>query len=175
MRLENLKVRAMLDIERDCVNSLRLHMSLSQEEFRQVRRDRDDTRERLRRLESYGLSTNSLTDVWKKSFAAQRATCAAIHTRLKTKAKMAVMATMEMVEMEMVDFMKCQPLNFKGTEGVVGLIRCALTWWNSHKRTIGTEAAFTMSWKELIKLDDECNSQEMNRFQKMEQNIRSKL
>ncbi|GJU79622.1 hypothetical protein Tco_1281987 [Tanacetum coccineum] len=53
LRLENFKVRAMLDIERDRVNSLRLHMSLSQEEFRQVRRDRDDTRGRLRRLESY--------------------------------------------------------------------------------------------------------------------------
>ncbi|GKE15336.1 hypothetical protein Tco_1422913 [Tanacetum coccineum] len=53
LRLENLKVRAMLDIERDCVNSLRLYMSLSQEEFRQVRRDRDDTWGRLRRLESY--------------------------------------------------------------------------------------------------------------------------
>ncbi|GKG30236.1 hypothetical protein Tco_0420134, partial [Tanacetum coccineum] len=48
LRLENLKVHAMLDIERDCVNSLRLHMSLSQEEFRQVRRDHDDTREILR-------------------------------------------------------------------------------------------------------------------------------
>ncbi|GJX89353.1 hypothetical protein Tco_0341367 [Tanacetum coccineum] len=53
LRLENLKVRAMLDIEKDRVNSLRLYMSLSQEEFRQVRRDRDDTRGRLRRLESY--------------------------------------------------------------------------------------------------------------------------
>ncbi|GKF23086.1 hypothetical protein Tco_0075408 [Tanacetum coccineum] len=53
LRLENLKVHAMLDIERDLVNSLRLHMSLLQEEFRQVRRDRDDTRGRLRRLESY--------------------------------------------------------------------------------------------------------------------------
>ncbi|GJV62991.1 hypothetical protein Tco_1473819 [Tanacetum coccineum] len=53
LRLENLKVRAMLDIKRDPVNSLRLHMSLSQEEFRQVRRDRDDTQRRLRRLESY--------------------------------------------------------------------------------------------------------------------------
>ncbi|GKD08443.1 hypothetical protein Tco_1188128 [Tanacetum coccineum] len=68
------------------------------------------------------------------------------------------------------DFMKCQPLSFKGTEGVVGLIRWSekmepvfhisncperyqvkyatctlldnvLTWWNSHKRTIGTDAA----------------------------------
>ncbi|GJW13632.1 hypothetical protein Tco_0017765 [Tanacetum coccineum] len=53
LRLENLKVRAMLDIKRDRVNSLQLQMSLSQEEFRQVRRDRDDTRGRLRRLESY--------------------------------------------------------------------------------------------------------------------------
>ncbi|GKA59714.1 hypothetical protein Tco_0759027, partial [Tanacetum coccineum] len=53
LRLENLKVRAMLDIERDHVNSLRLHMSLSQEEFRQVHRDQGDTRGRLRRLESY--------------------------------------------------------------------------------------------------------------------------
>ncbi|GJU35254.1 hypothetical protein Tco_1183608 [Tanacetum coccineum] len=53
LRLENLKVRAMLDIERDRVSSLRLHMSLSQEEFRQIRRDHDDARGRLRRLESY--------------------------------------------------------------------------------------------------------------------------
>ncbi|GKA72561.1 hypothetical protein Tco_0778777 [Tanacetum coccineum] len=53
LRLENLKVRVMLDIERDRVNSLRLHMSLSQEEFHQVRRDHDDTQGRLRRLESY--------------------------------------------------------------------------------------------------------------------------
>nr|GEU80342.1 nucleotide-binding alpha-beta plait domain-containing protein [Tanacetum cinerariifolium] len=79
------------------------------------------------------------------------------------------------------DFMKCQPLNFKGTEGVFGLIRwfekmetvfhisnypekyqvkyttctllnSALTWWNSHKRTIRADAAFSMSWKELKKL-----------------------
>ncbi|GKD60767.1 reverse transcriptase domain-containing protein, partial [Tanacetum coccineum] len=39
------------------------------------------------------------------------------------------------------DFMKCQPLNFKGTEGVVGLIR-----------TIGTNVAFAMSWREPMKL-----------------------
>ncbi|GKE76736.1 hypothetical protein Tco_1542856 [Tanacetum coccineum] len=32
------------------------------------------------------------------------------------------------------------------------LLDNALTWWNSHKRTIGTEAAFAMSWKELMKL-----------------------
>ncbi|GKD14135.1 putative reverse transcriptase domain-containing protein [Tanacetum coccineum] len=78
-------------------------------------------------------------------------------------------------------FMKCQPLNFKGTERVVGLIRwfekmetvfhisnfpkkyqvkyatctllnSALTWWNSHKRTVRTDAAFAMSWRKLMKL-----------------------
>ncbi|GJS63480.1 hypothetical protein Tco_0678044 [Tanacetum coccineum] len=59
LRLENFKVHAMLDIERDRVNSLRLYMSLSQEEFRQVCRDRDDTRGRLRRLESTMTNTRS--------------------------------------------------------------------------------------------------------------------
>ncbi|GJS93484.1 putative reverse transcriptase domain-containing protein [Tanacetum coccineum] len=94
------------------------------------------------------------------------------------------------------DFRKCQPLNFKGTEGVVGLIRwfkkmeivfhisncpeksqvkyatctlldSALTWWNSHKRTIRTEAAFDMSWRELIKLMTEVYCPR-NKIQKME-------
>ncbi|GKB09709.1 hypothetical protein Tco_0838021 [Tanacetum coccineum] len=59
LRLKNLKVRAMLDIERGRVNSLRLHMSFLQEEFCQVRRDRDDTRGRLRRLESTMTNTRS--------------------------------------------------------------------------------------------------------------------
>ncbi|GJS19633.1 hypothetical protein Tco_0448265 [Tanacetum coccineum] len=72
------------------------------------------------------------------------------------------------------DFLKCQPLNFNGMEGVVGLthwfekmetvfhisncpekyqvkyasctlLNSALTWWNSHKRTIRNEAAYAMS------------------------------
>ncbi|GKB87443.1 putative reverse transcriptase domain-containing protein, partial [Tanacetum coccineum] len=94
------------------------------------------------------------------------------------------------------DFMECQPLNFKGTEGVVRLIRwfekmetmfhisnypekykvkyatctllnTALTWWNSHKRTIRTEAAFSMSWRELMKLMAEVYCPR-NEIQKME-------
>ncbi|GJZ00009.1 reverse transcriptase domain-containing protein [Tanacetum coccineum] len=94
------------------------------------------------------------------------------------------------------DFMKCQPLNFKGTEGVVGLTRwfekmktvfhisncpkkyqvkyatctllnSALTWWNSHKRTVGTKAAFAMSWRELMKLMAEVYCPR-NEIQKME-------
>ncbi|GKA94252.1 putative reverse transcriptase domain-containing protein [Tanacetum coccineum] len=94
------------------------------------------------------------------------------------------------------DFLKCQPLSFNGTEGVVGLtcwfkkmetvfhiskypekyqvkyVTCtllnnALTWWNSHKRTIGIEAAYVMSWTELIKLMTEVYCPR-NEIQKME-------
>ncbi|GKE02308.1 putative reverse transcriptase domain-containing protein [Tanacetum coccineum] len=59
------------------------------------------------------------------------------------------------------DFMKCQPLNFK---------EFALTWWNSHKRTIGTEAAFDMSWRELMKLMTEVYCPR-NEIQKMESEL----
>ncbi|GJY91871.1 putative reverse transcriptase domain-containing protein [Tanacetum coccineum] len=41
-----------ITVRRDRVDSLHRHMALSQEEFCQVRRDRDDTRRRLGRLES---------------------------------------------------------------------------------------------------------------------------
>ncbi|GJX77014.1 hypothetical protein Tco_0323825 [Tanacetum coccineum] len=67
------------------------------------------------------------------------------------------------------DFMKCEPLNFKGTEGVVRLIS-ALTWWNSHKRTIETDAAFAMSWRELMKLMAEVYCPR-NEIQKMESEL----
>ncbi|GJW07754.1 reverse transcriptase domain-containing protein [Tanacetum coccineum] len=79
------------------------------------------------------------------------------------------------------DFLKCQPLNFKGTEGVVGLtqwfekmepvfhisnctvacqikfatctlFRNALTWWNFHVKTVGHDAAYGMPWKTLKKI-----------------------
>ncbi|GJS26672.1 putative reverse transcriptase domain-containing protein [Tanacetum coccineum] len=78
------------------------------------------------------------------------------------------------------DFMKCQPLYFKGTEGVVELTQwfermetvfrishcsvenqikfstCtllagALTWWNSHVRIVGQDVAYAMTWTELKK------------------------
>nr|GEV94050.1 hypothetical protein [Tanacetum cinerariifolium] len=53
LRSENLKVHALLYIKRDRVDSLRLHMSRSQEEFRQIRDDRDDLRRKLRRLDLF--------------------------------------------------------------------------------------------------------------------------
>nr|GEW22024.1 hypothetical protein [Tanacetum cinerariifolium] len=46
------------------------------------------------------------------------------------------------------DFLKCKPYNFSGTEGVDS----ALTWWNSHNRTIGVDAAYAIKWAGLMKL-----------------------
>ncbi|GKA86823.1 putative reverse transcriptase domain-containing protein [Tanacetum coccineum] len=56
------------------------------------------------------------------------------------------------------DFLKCQPLNFKGTEGEwVKFAMCtlqgnALTWWNSHVKTTTPEAAHAMPWRTLKKM-----------------------
>ncbi|GJU85127.1 hypothetical protein Tco_1292673 [Tanacetum coccineum] len=79
------------------------------------------------------------------------------------------------------DFLKCQPLDFKGTEGVVGFMQwfekmetiihisnctvacqvkfaictlqgIALTWWKSHVKTVTHEVAYAMTWKPLKKL-----------------------
>nr|GEW10896.1 reverse transcriptase domain-containing protein [Tanacetum cinerariifolium] len=56
------------------------------------------------------------------------------------------------------DFLKCQSLNFKGTEGVVGLTQCALTWWSSHVKTVGHDAAYGMTWKILKKMMTDKNN-----------------
>ncbi|GJX08699.1 putative reverse transcriptase domain-containing protein [Tanacetum coccineum] len=47
------------------------------------------------------------------------------------------------------------------------ILNNALTWWNSHKRTIGNEAAYAMSWAELMKLMTEVYCLR-NKIQKME-------
>nr|GEY94059.1 putative reverse transcriptase domain-containing protein [Tanacetum cinerariifolium] len=94
------------------------------------------------------------------------------------------------------DFLKCKPHTFSGTEGVVRLTRwfekmktvfnisncppkyqvkyatytlqnSALTWWNSHKRTIGVDAAYAMKWAGLMKLMTEVYCPR-NEVQKME-------
>ncbi|GJS07258.1 putative reverse transcriptase domain-containing protein [Tanacetum coccineum] len=78
------------------------------------------------------------------------------------------------------NFMKCKPLYFMGTEGVVELtqwfermetvfrirnctvenqikfatytlIGSALTWWNSHVKTVGHDVAYAMTWTNLKK------------------------
>nr|GFA03552.1 hypothetical protein [Tanacetum cinerariifolium] len=47
------------------------------------------------------------------------------------------------------DYLNCGPLKFNGTEGVISLTRCALTWWNSHMSAVSQEVAYAMPWKTL--------------------------
>ncbi|GJT40150.1 putative reverse transcriptase domain-containing protein [Tanacetum coccineum] len=175
LRLENLKVRAMLDIERDRVNNLRLHMSLSQEEFRQVRRDRDDTRGRLRRtmtISRSDITSEAIEELvnrrGKKRWLLMRRPVPPMLSRLKTKAKMVVMATMEMVEMEMVETemveMRIHMRMVEGTEGVVGLIR----WFEKMETVFHISNCPEKSQvKELMKLMTEVYCPR-NEIQKME-------
>ncbi|GKA12227.1 reverse transcriptase domain-containing protein [Tanacetum coccineum] len=198
--LENLKVRALLCIERDGVDNLRHHIELSHKEFHQIRRDHDNARRRLRRLESfvkrhlgfrpYFGSTMDMTITrfrmtpeaieeliaqreWKSGDRGNNG-----NGNLNENGRGAMLVARVCTYQ---DFMKCQPLNFKKTEGVVGLTRwfekietmfhisncpevyqvkyatctllnSALTWWNSHKRTVGVDDAFDMTWRDLIKL-----------------------
>nr|GFC10180.1 hypothetical protein [Tanacetum cinerariifolium] len=80
-----------------------------------------------------------------------------------------------------IDFLKCQPLPFKGTEGVANLSQwcermesvfhisncaienqvkfatctlhsVALTWSNTHVKIVGHDAAYGMPWKTLMKM-----------------------
>ncbi|GKB33528.1 putative reverse transcriptase domain-containing protein [Tanacetum coccineum] len=66
-------------------------------------------------------------------------------------------------------FLKCKPHNFLGTEGVVGLTRWfeKMETWNSHKRTIGVDAAYAMNWTGLMRLITEVYCPR-NEIQKME-------
>ncbi|GKB64443.1 hypothetical protein Tco_0920629 [Tanacetum coccineum] len=146
--------------ERDRIDSLRWHIALSQEEFRQVRRDCDNTRRRVRRLESTmtitrsGMTLEAIKELVnrrvKEALAVYEEARAANALEVKNQSQngndgdngngrngnggngnggnrnpnengsgdrpIARECTYQ-------DFMKCQPLNFKGTEGVVGLIR----------------------------------------------------
>nr|GEU94010.1 putative reverse transcriptase domain-containing protein [Tanacetum cinerariifolium] len=84
-------------------------------------------------------------------------------------------------ECSYTDFLKCQPMSFQGTEGVVGLTRwlekiesvfqisnctvacqvkfasctlqgSALTWWNSHMRAVGQDVVYAMPWTALKRM-----------------------
>ncbi|GKG46499.1 hypothetical protein Tco_0501345, partial [Tanacetum coccineum] len=45
-------------------------------------------------------------------------------------------------------FMPARECLYQEMETELWNLNSALTWWNSHKRTIGNEAAYAMSWAE---------------------------
>nr|GEV74463.1 hypothetical protein [Tanacetum cinerariifolium] len=143
LRSENLKVYALLCIKRDRVDSLRLHMSCSQEEFWLICDDRNDLRRKLRRTminTRFGMMTVTIEKMINRRVA-EALKPLEINKNLgpengngngnggngngqdgnrngdgRGDRPVARECTYQ-------DFMKCQPVNFKGTKGVVGLIR----------------------------------------------------
>nr|GFC16333.1 hypothetical protein [Tanacetum cinerariifolium] len=60
-------------------------------------------------------------------------------------------------ECSYTDFLKCQPMNFQGTEGVSSPMGgkdggSALTWWNSHMRAVGQDVVYAMPWAALKRM-----------------------
>nr|GEU85717.1 hypothetical protein [Tanacetum cinerariifolium] len=161
LRLENLKVGALLCIKRDHVESLRFYMCRSQEEFQQIHDDREDLRRKLRKLGTmtntcFGMTPTAIEEMINRRMA-KALEDHEVNRSLGIKngngnvngnggnrngnggngngnggngkgqggnrngdrrgdRPVAREGTYQ-------DFMKCQPLNFKGTEGVVGWIR----------------------------------------------------
>ncbi|GJY27418.1 hypothetical protein Tco_0402144 [Tanacetum coccineum] len=135
LRLENLKVHSMLGIERERMDSLRLHMSRSQEETMtntrsgttpaaieeminqhvnaalEARRVNRDLRLRNRNDNGGGDGNGNGNNGGDNGDGNGNHNVNGRGDRHVAR------------ECTYQDFMKCQPLNFKGTEGVVGLIR----------------------------------------------------
>nr|GEV77123.1 hypothetical protein [Tanacetum cinerariifolium] len=168
------------------------------EEFRQMRRDRDDARSILRRLKSFVkrrlgslLCQNGSDGDNGNGENGDRGNNRNGNPNENGRGTMPVahVCTIQ-------DFVKCQLLNFEGTKGVFGLTRwfekmetvfhisncpevyqvkyatctllnSALTWWNSHRKTIGVDFVFAMTWRVLMKLMTEVYCPR-NEIQKME-------
>ncbi|GJW11202.1 putative reverse transcriptase domain-containing protein [Tanacetum coccineum] len=64
------------------------------------------------------------------------------------------MEVMEEIEMEEMKEMEMEMEGMEKTkmEIEMGIMDGALTWWNSHKRTIGVDAAYAINWVGLMRL-----------------------
>nr|GEY09415.1 hypothetical protein [Tanacetum cinerariifolium] len=218
LRSENLKVHAMLHIKRDRVDILRLHMSRSQEEFRKIRDDHDDLWRSLRRTMTNtrsGMTPAVIEEMVNRRNGNEsgrngngnrgndngqggngNGNGENGNEQGRNRNGDGRCDRPVAYECTYQDFMKCQPLNFMGTYGVVGLIswcekieivfhisNCpkryqvkyatctlldsALTSWNSHKKTIENDTAYILSWRELMKVMTEVYCPR-NEIQKME-------
>nr|GEV44222.1 hypothetical protein [Tanacetum cinerariifolium] len=168
---ENLQVRALLCIERYRVDSLRHHMALSQEEFRQ----------------NMTITHSCMTPEAIEELVNRRVEEALVAYEA-TRAANALEAENQSQNRSDGDNGNGGNINGKNGNGEHGnggngnpnennkdarpIVRecTALTWWNSHKRTIGTETAFSMSWRELMKLMAEVYCPR-NEVQKMESEL----
>nr|GEZ10622.1 reverse transcriptase domain-containing protein [Tanacetum cinerariifolium] len=137
-----------------------------------LRKDRSSHARTARLIES---ETRASREAWVKSMDASDT------TRSENSGMGSRRTEQTARECTYTDFLKCQPMNFKSIEGVVGLTQwfkrmetvfnisnCAvenqvkfatctlygvvLTWWKSYVKTVGQDAAHGMSWNMLMKM-----------------------
>ncbi|GJT70414.1 putative reverse transcriptase domain-containing protein [Tanacetum coccineum] len=144
---DNMRLRGTASVESQRVDRLQRGMSRMQRELRQMRRLRFYDRVRVGRLEAKMPNTRSGASMTREEFEEL------VNRRVAE-------------EMEAREAARTlEPLNENVDEQEGG--DSALTWWNSHKRTIGVEAAYAMNWVELMKLMTEVYCPR-NEIQKME-------
>nr|GEV18071.1 reverse transcriptase domain-containing protein [Tanacetum cinerariifolium] len=163
----NMRLRGTIMMKSARANRFQRHMSFMESELRQIHRFRYYDRMQFKRLETF--AAKRLEHVYHLFCDGDNGNGGNGNPNENDRGARPVAR-----ECTYQDFVKYQPLNFKEMEGVVRLIRwfekmetlfyisncpekyqvkyatctflnIALTWWNSHKRTIGTEAAFAMS------------------------------
>ncbi|GKC76155.1 putative reverse transcriptase domain-containing protein [Tanacetum coccineum] len=154
----NARLRDTLRMESVRADRLRRCMGFIEDELRQIHRFHYYDRLRFRRLEAFAMRRLEAL----ATYEANRATELVVESQRQNgddgngngnpnKNDRGAMPVTR--ECTYHDFMKCQPLNFKGTKGFFGLTRWfeKIEIWNAHKRTVGADSTFAMSWRELMK------------------------
>ncbi|GJR22188.1 reverse transcriptase domain-containing protein [Tanacetum coccineum] len=210
------------------VDSLRHHMALSHEEFRHIRRDHDDSRRRLRRLESFVERLMGFRPYRRRSFRISSCAMSCVLNITITRFEMTPEAIEELIAQRVAEVLanyeatrvanalETENQSQNGTDsdngnggngdggnngngnlikngrGAMPVARMetvfhisnfpkvyqvkyatcmlqdsALTCWTSHKRTTGVDVAFSMTWRDLMKLITEVYCPR-NKIQKME-------
>ncbi|GJT56845.1 putative reverse transcriptase domain-containing protein [Tanacetum coccineum] len=192
---ENLRIRALLYIERDRVDSLRHHIALSQEEFCQFLGSHDSSKETYRRI-PFRISSCAMSCVKDMTITRFGMTPEAIEELIAQRVAEAL-ANYEATRAANALEAKSQSQNGNDGEngngrngngnhgdggnngnrnpnengrGVMPVAHSALNWWNSHKGTIRVDVAFTMTWSDLMKLMTEVYCPR-NEIQKIESEL----
>ncbi|GJX63892.1 hypothetical protein Tco_0296792 [Tanacetum coccineum] len=171
---DNRRLKDTVSVESQRVDRLQRGMSRMQRELRQMRRLRFYDRVRVGRLEAKMPSTRSGASMTREEFEELATRRVAEEMEAREAARTLEPLNENGNELEGENGGNGNGGNGNGGNGGNGnggnggngnrngnhgmnyrglMLDSALTWWNSHKRTIGVEAAYAMNWVELMKQD----------------------
>ncbi|GJR99862.1 putative reverse transcriptase domain-containing protein [Tanacetum coccineum] len=156
------RLRGTMMMERARADRFRRRMSFMESELWQIRRLRYYNRMRFRRLETFtnmtitrsGMTPEAIKELVNRrveeALAAYEATRAA--NALEAESQSQNGSDGDNGNGGDGNIPRLHEVSTTQLQGNGRVTISALTWWNSHKRTVGIEAAFSMSWRELMKL-----------------------